>query len=166
MSVRVNVAQDTKDIDGHTNGMYALALRCQGVVKHVISCTGDCQNMVVLVDAELPHINLWILPGLVMYGSEDSIVLADEMAPSRAYPAVNVSPELFVNLLLQIWYPPCLSPSARAALGTFACLLCEAGSGMDSKALRRHRWSARASSVIFRSRSALRGGRECCLFSR
>ena len=69
MSVGVNAAQGAEDNNGHTNGMDTLALRCQGVVKYIVARTGDCQNMVVLVNAELPHIHLWILPGLVMYDS-------------------------------------------------------------------------------------------------
>lgn len=44
--------------------MYALTLRCQRIMEDIVTSARDGQNVVVLVEAKLPHIDFGIFPSL------------------------------------------------------------------------------------------------------
>ena len=66
--------------------MDPFAIRCKGIMEHIIPSTGDGQHSIFGGDVELFHIDIGIFP----------------------CPTVNVRSELLVYPLFEVWNPPSL----------------------------------------------------------
>jgi hypothetical protein len=95
-----------------TDSVDTLALRRQCVVEDVVARTGNGQNMVAFVDAELLDVHIWILPRLAKSAEVP-------LPRDPTHPAVNMRAELLVYLFLQIRHTPSLVVSSYLHDGFF-----------------------------------------------